>query len=262
MEMLCAHPSRCCSPRCVAPRVRARRRRPAAPGLLVGMDDDTLKWADKPQAHATLAHARDLGIRAVRVTVPWHPGPDAAQRRRPHPGRPDDPRHLGGALPRRARRVRARRRRAADRRRPRRLLHLRRQPAAPLPRRRRRRDLERGEQRPLLAAAVRRAAATASAPAQYEALLARLLRHPPPRSPERERDRRLLPARQRQPGCCDAVPLARRVLPQARRGLPRERPAGRRSSTRSATTRIRRRTPSGRGRSTAAGRSARATTTS
>jgi hypothetical protein len=46
----------------------------AAPGLLVGMDDDTLKWADKPQANATIAHARDLGMRAVRVTVPWHPG--------------------------------------------------------------------------------------------------------------------------------------------------------------------------------------------
>src|SRR4051812_16083214 len=46
----------------------------AAPGLLVGMDDDTLKWADKPQASATIAHAHDLGIRAVRVTVPWHPG--------------------------------------------------------------------------------------------------------------------------------------------------------------------------------------------
>jgi hypothetical protein len=46
----------------------------AAPGLLVGMDDDTLKWADEPQAQATLAHARDLGFRAVRVTVRWHPG--------------------------------------------------------------------------------------------------------------------------------------------------------------------------------------------
>jgi hypothetical protein len=46
----------------------------AAPGLLVGMDDDTLKWADKPQAQKTLSYARDLGIRAVRVTVPWHPG--------------------------------------------------------------------------------------------------------------------------------------------------------------------------------------------
>jgi hypothetical protein len=46
----------------------------AAPGLLVGMDDDTLKWAEKPQAHSTLAYARDLGIRAVRVTVQWHPG--------------------------------------------------------------------------------------------------------------------------------------------------------------------------------------------
>jgi len=46
----------------------------AAPGLLVGMDDDTLKWAAKPQAQKTLSSARDLGIRAVRVTVPWHPG--------------------------------------------------------------------------------------------------------------------------------------------------------------------------------------------
>jgi hypothetical protein len=46
----------------------------AAPGLLVGMDDDTLKWADKPQARQTLAYARDLGIKAVRVTVPWRQG--------------------------------------------------------------------------------------------------------------------------------------------------------------------------------------------
>jgi hypothetical protein len=46
----------------------------AAPGLLVGMDDDTLKWAEKPQAQQTLSYARDLGIRAVRVTVPWHQG--------------------------------------------------------------------------------------------------------------------------------------------------------------------------------------------
>jgi hypothetical protein len=40
----------------------------------VGLDDDTLKWADKPAARAALAYARDLGIRAVRVTVQWHPG--------------------------------------------------------------------------------------------------------------------------------------------------------------------------------------------
>ncbi len=46
----------------------------AAPGLLVGMDDDTLKWASRPQANATLSYAHNLGIRAVRVTVPWHPG--------------------------------------------------------------------------------------------------------------------------------------------------------------------------------------------
>ena len=46
----------------------------AAPGLLVGMDDDTLEWADKLQVRSTLGYARELGIRAVRVTVHWHPG--------------------------------------------------------------------------------------------------------------------------------------------------------------------------------------------
>ena len=51
----------------------------AAPGLLVGMDDDTLKWAEKPQAQKTLSYARDLGIRAVRVTVPWHPATRASE---------------------------------------------------------------------------------------------------------------------------------------------------------------------------------------
>ncbi len=46
----------------------------AAPGLLVGVADDTLKWTDKPQAQLALARTRDLGVRAVRVTVPWRPG--------------------------------------------------------------------------------------------------------------------------------------------------------------------------------------------
>lgn len=41
----------------------------AAPGLLVGVDDDTLKWDANPQD--TLAVLRDLGVQAVRVTVPW-----------------------------------------------------------------------------------------------------------------------------------------------------------------------------------------------
>ena len=165
--------------------------------------------------------------------------PDSAQRRRPHPGRPDDPRDLGGAL-RVVLAVYGRAGRgAANRRRPQRLLHLRRQPAAPLPRRRRRRR-----------SGTSRTAGASGGPSstpqgnQCRAGAVRgtargLLRHPPPRPAGRERDRRLRRARQRQPGCCDAVPLARRVLQQARPGLPRERPADGRSSTPSATTRIR-----------------------
>jgi hypothetical protein len=43
-------------------------------GLLVGVADDSLKWTDKGQAQVALAHTRDLGLRAVRVTVPWKPG--------------------------------------------------------------------------------------------------------------------------------------------------------------------------------------------
>ena len=46
----------------------------SAPGLLVGVADDTLKWTARPQAQRALSYTRDLGIRAVRVTVPWHPG--------------------------------------------------------------------------------------------------------------------------------------------------------------------------------------------
>ncbi len=46
----------------------------AAPGLLVGVADDTLKWSDKPTAQRALGYTRDLGIRAVRVTVPWQRG--------------------------------------------------------------------------------------------------------------------------------------------------------------------------------------------
>ena len=45
-----------------------------APGLLVGVADDTLKWTDRQQAQRALAYAQDLGMRAVRVTVPWRPG--------------------------------------------------------------------------------------------------------------------------------------------------------------------------------------------
>jgi hypothetical protein len=46
----------------------------AGPGLLVGVADDTLKWSDKPTAQRALISSRDLGLRAVRVTVPWTPG--------------------------------------------------------------------------------------------------------------------------------------------------------------------------------------------
>jgi hypothetical protein len=45
-----------------------------APGLLVGVADDSLKWTDTPRAQRALGYTRDLGIRAVRVTVPWRPG--------------------------------------------------------------------------------------------------------------------------------------------------------------------------------------------
>jgi hypothetical protein len=46
----------------------------AGPGLLVGVADDALKWNAKPLAQSALGYTRDLGIRAVRVTVPWHEG--------------------------------------------------------------------------------------------------------------------------------------------------------------------------------------------
>jgi hypothetical protein len=46
----------------------------AGSGLLVGVADDALKWSDKPTAQRALTYTRDLGLRAVRVTVPWSPG--------------------------------------------------------------------------------------------------------------------------------------------------------------------------------------------
>jgi hypothetical protein len=46
----------------------------AGPGLLVGVADDSLKWSTKALAQTALAYTRDLGLRAVRVTVPWQPG--------------------------------------------------------------------------------------------------------------------------------------------------------------------------------------------
>src|SRR5688572_2813242 len=42
----------------------------AEPGMLVGARDDGLKWSTGP----TLAVARDLGLRAVGITLSWQPG--------------------------------------------------------------------------------------------------------------------------------------------------------------------------------------------
>lgn len=45
--------------------------RPApAPRLLVGIDDDSVKWLDRPDG--PLAHYRRLGVEAVRLWIPWH----------------------------------------------------------------------------------------------------------------------------------------------------------------------------------------------
>jgi hypothetical protein len=44
-------------------------RTPAQPRLLVGVDDDTLKWTSTPLA--VVAWQRSLGAQAVRVWVPW-----------------------------------------------------------------------------------------------------------------------------------------------------------------------------------------------
>src|SRR5438105_13241113 len=45
---------------------------PAGPGLLVGVDDDSLEWYT--QTHALISVYRDLGVGAVRVTLSWQPG--------------------------------------------------------------------------------------------------------------------------------------------------------------------------------------------
>jgi hypothetical protein len=44
----------------------------AVPGLLVGVDDDTVKWMARPNGLVTTY--RDLGLDAVRVTIPWRRG--------------------------------------------------------------------------------------------------------------------------------------------------------------------------------------------
>ena len=46
----------------------------AGSGLVVGVDDDTLKWAPAADGRTALAAMHDLGVTAVRITVPWYPG--------------------------------------------------------------------------------------------------------------------------------------------------------------------------------------------
>jgi hypothetical protein len=44
----------------------------AAPGLVVGVDDDTIKWRGRPNGMYSVY--RDLGLGAVRITIPWQRG--------------------------------------------------------------------------------------------------------------------------------------------------------------------------------------------
>jgi hypothetical protein len=46
--------------------------RPAGTGLIVGVDDDNAKWTARNAAYFSVY--RDLGLRALRITVPWHAG--------------------------------------------------------------------------------------------------------------------------------------------------------------------------------------------
>ena len=43
----------------------------AGTGLLVGVDDDNAKWTASNAAYFSVY--RDLGLKALRITVPWHP---------------------------------------------------------------------------------------------------------------------------------------------------------------------------------------------
>jgi hypothetical protein len=44
----------------------------AGPGLIVGVDDDTLKWVSRP--NGVVGVARDLGVDAIRVSLDWKRG--------------------------------------------------------------------------------------------------------------------------------------------------------------------------------------------
>src|SRR5438270_12862149 len=43
----------------------------AGPNLFVGADEDNVLWGNSQQ---TGSIARTLGLKAVHITVPWHPG--------------------------------------------------------------------------------------------------------------------------------------------------------------------------------------------
>jgi hypothetical protein len=53
--------------------------------MLIGVADDSLKWSDPATAKRAINYTHDLGIKAVRVTVPWQPGQTSlgVQDRRP-----------------------------------------------------------------------------------------------------------------------------------------------------------------------------------
>ena len=65
MRKLLAAAAACAALACAAPAG-------AAPGLLVGVDDDSIKWYPSPSALISLYST--LGISALRVTVDWEPG--------------------------------------------------------------------------------------------------------------------------------------------------------------------------------------------
>src|SRR6476646_7106188 len=43
----------------------------AAPGMIVGADEDSLVWGSAQQP---ASNARALGLKAIRITRQWHPG--------------------------------------------------------------------------------------------------------------------------------------------------------------------------------------------
>src|SRR3954452_6649080 len=51
----------------------------AAPGLIVGVDDDTVEWVRAPAPIVAIHH--DLGLDAIRVTIPWRHGQQRPNRR-------------------------------------------------------------------------------------------------------------------------------------------------------------------------------------